>query len=119
MGESADFAFQSENDTYEMGDTIHQPKKDELMTFDDAIVVICKLDSKIKVKQAVYLMGTSIVGGAFWGILIGMSALFLLIAKWTKEKALEILNKFKATVMRPSLSHEDELKLKAVFGSGK
>jgi uncharacterized membrane protein len=119
MSESAVFVFQSETDTYEMDDTIHQPKKNELMTFDDAIVVICKLDSKIKVKPAVHLMGTGIVGGAFWGILIGMCALVILIAKWTKEKALEILNKFKATVMHPSLSHEDELKLKAVFGVGK
>jgi uncharacterized membrane protein len=81
--------------------------------------IVRKRDGKIKVKQAVHLMGTGIVGGAFWGILIGMFALFILIAKWTKEKALEILNKFKATIIRTSLSHEDELKLKAVFGADK
>jgi hypothetical protein len=28
MSESTVFAFQSENNAYEMGDTIHQPKKD-------------------------------------------------------------------------------------------
>jgi uncharacterized membrane protein len=101
------------------------------------------------------------VGGAFWGMLIGIffwmpwlglaigaitgaitgalsdygindkfikevgetikpggSALFLLISKWTEDKALERLSKFNATIIRTSLSKEDELKLKAVFGAG-
>ena len=40
------------------------------MAFDDAVIVIYMFDDKIKVKQAVLLMGTGIVGGAFWGILI-------------------------------------------------
>jgi len=119
MSESTVFAFQSENDAYEICDIIHQPEKDQLMTFGDATVVIGKLDSKIKVKQAVHLMGTGMVGGAFWGILIGMFALFLLIAKWTEDKVLERLKKFKATIIRTSLSHKDEFKLKAVFGIGK
>ncbi len=61
-------------------------------------VVIYMLDDKIKMKQAVHLMGTGIVGGAFWGILIGMFALFLLTAKWTEDKALERLNKFKEMI---------------------
>ena len=39
------------------------------------------LDDKIKVKQAIHLMGTGMVGGEFWGILIAMFALFLLIVK--------------------------------------
>jgi len=122
MSESTVFAFQSENDTYEICDTIHQPEKDQLMTFGDATVVIGKLDSKIKVKQAVHLMGTGMVGGAFWGILIGVFALFLLIAKWTEDKVLERLKKFKATIIRTSTSHKDhkdKFKLKAVFGIGK
>jgi uncharacterized membrane protein len=68
------------------------------MAFDDAVVVIYMLDDKIKVKQAVLLMGTGIVGDAFWGILIGMSALFILIAKWTEDKTFERLNKFKKLI---------------------
>jgi uncharacterized membrane protein len=68
------------------------------MAFDDAVVVIYMLDDKIKVKQAVHLMGTGMIGGAFWGILIGMFALFFLIAKWTEDKALERLNKFKEMI---------------------
>jgi uncharacterized membrane protein len=68
------------------------------MAFDDAVIVIYMFDDKIKVKQAVLLMGTGIVGGAFWGILIGMSALFILIAKWTEDKTFERLNKFKELI---------------------
>jgi uncharacterized membrane protein len=68
------------------------------MTFDVATVVIYMLEHKIKVKPAVHFMGTGMVGGAFWGILIGIFALFLLIAKWTKDKALEKLTKFKKMI---------------------
>jgi uncharacterized membrane protein len=68
------------------------------MALDDAVVVIYMLDDKIKVKQAVLIMGTGIVGGAFMGILIGMSALFILIAKWTEDKTFERLNKFKELI---------------------
>jgi uncharacterized membrane protein len=48
----------------------------------------------------------------------GDSALFLLISKWTEDKALEKLKKFDATIVRTSLSKEDEQKLKAAFGAG-
>lgn len=46
------------------------------------------------------------------------SAIFLLISKWTEDKALDRLKKFNATILRTSLSNEDELKLKAAFGAG-
>jgi uncharacterized membrane protein len=68
------------------------------MAVDDAVVAIYMLDDKIKAKQAVHLMGTGIVGGAFWGILIGMFALFILIAKWTEDKTFERLNKLKELI---------------------
>jgi uncharacterized membrane protein len=68
------------------------------MAFDDTAVVIRMLDDKIKVKQTVHFIGTGMVGGAFWGILIGIFALVLLIAKWTEDKALERLNKFKEMI---------------------
>jgi len=48
----------------------------------------------------------------------GGSAIFLLISKWTEDKALERLKKFNATIVRTSLSNEDELKLKTAFGAG-
>jgi uncharacterized membrane protein len=155
------FAFPNEDGAFSMDDTIHQLKKEELMTLDDAAVVIRKPDGKIKVKQAVHLVGAGAVGGAFWGMLIGLlfwvpwlglaigaitgaitgalsdygindkfikevgetikpggSALFLLISKWTEDKALERLSKFHGTIIRTSLSKEEEQKLKAAFGAG-
>jgi uncharacterized membrane protein len=58
------------------------------MTADDSTVVICKLDSKIKVRQLVYLMSAGMVGGAFWGLLIGMFASVLFSANWIEDKVL-------------------------------
>jgi len=161
MSELIVFAFPTEDGAFSMDDTIHQLKKEELIDLDDAAVVIRKPDGKIKVKQAVHLVGAGAVGGAFWGMLIGIffwmpwlglavgavagaitgamsdyginddfikevgatikpggSALFLLISKWTEDKALERLKKFNATIVRTSLSKEDEQKLKAAFGAG-
>jgi uncharacterized membrane protein len=154
------FAFPTEDGAFSMDDTIHQLKKEELITLDDAAVVIRKPDGKIKVKQATNLVGVGALGGAFWGMLIGLffwapwlglalgavagaisgalsdygindfikevgatikpgvSALFLLISKWTEDKALERFKKFNATIVRTSLSNEDEQKLKAAFGAG-
>lgn len=37
------------------------------------------LDDKIKVKQAIHLVGRGMVGSTFWGIFIGMFGLFLSI----------------------------------------
>jgi uncharacterized membrane protein len=48
----------------------------------------------------------------------GGSALFLLISKWTEDKSLEKLKTFDATIVRTSLSKEDEQKLKVAFGAG-
>jgi uncharacterized membrane protein len=47
------------------------------MAFDDAVIVICLLDDKIKVKQVVYFIVKVIIAGTFFGILIGIFALFL------------------------------------------
>lgn len=144
-----------------MDDTIHYLMKEELIDLKDAAVVVRKPDGKIKVKQATHLVGAGVLGGAFWGMLIGLffwmpwlglavgavtgallgattdyginddfikevgetikpggSALFLLISKWTEDKVLDRLKKFNATIVRTSLSTEDELKLKTAFGAG-
>ena len=155
------FAFPTETGASEMDETIHYPKKEELIDLKDAAVVIRKSDGKIKVKQATNLVGVGAFGGAFWGMLIGLlfwapwlglalgavagaisgamsdyginddfikevgttikpggSALFLLISKWTEDKSLDKLKKFNATIIRTSLSKEEEHKLKAAFGAG-
>jgi len=58
MSKSIVFVFQSENGSYEIDDTIHQPKKDEFMTFNNAMAATCKLDGKIKVKHSVHLLSS-------------------------------------------------------------
>ena len=105
-------------------------------------------------------MGVGALGGAFWGLLIGLifwmpwlglaigaatgaiaghftdvgidddfikevgntiepghSALFLLVADVTTDKVIEDLKKFDTTIIRTSLSKEQEDKLKAAFAA--
>ena len=68
------------------------------MAFNAAVVGIYMLNDKNKMKQAVHPMGTGMVGGIFWGIFIGMLALFLVIANLIQDKTLERLNKFKKMI---------------------
>jgi uncharacterized membrane protein len=55
-----------------MDEAIQLLKKEQLITLDDAAVVVRNHDGKVKVKQAVNLVGAGTVGGAFWGMLIGL-----------------------------------------------
>jgi uncharacterized membrane protein len=66
------FAFPNEKGASEMDEVINRLKKEQLITLDDAAVVVRKHDGKVKVKQAVDLVGAGTVGGAFWGMLIGL-----------------------------------------------
>ena len=142
-----------------MSAAIQDLQKQQLITLSDAATVIRKEDGNVKVKQANSLVGAGALGGAFWGMLIGLlflapwlglavgavtgalagkftdygiddkfikdvgetvepghSALFLLIADWTEDKVLDELKKYDPTVLRTSLSKEDEAKLRAAFG---
>ena len=160
MSELVVFAFSTETGAQEMGETVKSLQKQELIKLADAAYVVRKPDGKAKVKQAQSLVGAGALGGAFWGMLIGLlffmpwlglaigavtgalagkfsdigiddnfikevgntiepghSALFLLIAQWTEDKVLAELCKFDATVVRTSLSTEDEEKLKAAFSA--
>ena len=45
----------------------------------------------------------------------GTSAIFVLVRKATSDKVLEDLSKFQGTILKTSLSHEDEAKLQAVL----
>ncbi len=47
-------------------------QKQELIKLADAATVVRKPDGKVKVKQAVDLVGAGALGGAFWGMLIGL-----------------------------------------------
>jgi uncharacterized membrane protein len=65
-------AFDNETGAAEMRDALIELQKQELVTLDDAAVVVRKPDGKVKVKQAVNLVGTGALGGAFWGMLVGL-----------------------------------------------
>ena len=159
MSELIVFAFKDETGAAEMSAAIQDLQEQQLITLSDAATVIRKEDGKVKVKQANSLVGTGALGGAFWGMLIGLlflapwlglavgavtgalagkftdygiddkfikdvgetvepghSALFLLISDWTEDKVLDELKKYDPTVLRTSLSKEDEAKLRAAFG---
>jgi uncharacterized membrane protein len=49
-----------------------QATKEHLVKLDDAVVVECQQDGKIKLHQAVSTTGAGAAGGALWGGLIGL-----------------------------------------------
>jgi uncharacterized membrane protein len=153
------FAFDNPTGAAEMGKAVQSLQKQNLIELEDAATVVRKDDGKPKVKQAQSLVGAGALGGAFWGLLIGLlffapwlglaagalggaiggkltdvgidddfikdvgatiepghSALFLLVASWVEDKVLDDLDRFDATLLRTSLSGEDEAKLKDHFG---
>ena len=72
MSELVVVAFDNETGAAEMRDALIELQKQRLVTLDDAAVVVRKPDGKVKVKQAVSLVGTGALGGAFWGMLVGL-----------------------------------------------
>lgn len=72
MGQLVVFAFKDEGGAERMRDTLVGLQKQHLISLSDAAVIIRRLDGKVKVKQAVSLVGTGALGGAFWGMLIGL-----------------------------------------------
>ena len=65
-------AFDSEDGAVEMRNKLVDMQKQHLISLEDAAVVIRRQDGKVKVKQAQSLVGAGAVGGAFWGMLIGL-----------------------------------------------
>jgi len=72
MSEMFVFAFEAEDEAAKMRDALVALQKEHIITLEDAAVVVRKPDGKVKVKQAVSLVGAGAWGGAFWGMLIGM-----------------------------------------------
>jgi uncharacterized membrane protein len=66
------FGFQTETGASEMREALAHLQKQQLITLDDAAVVVRRQDGKVRVKQAVDLVGEGALGGAFWGMLIGL-----------------------------------------------
>ena len=153
-------AFDDETGAIQTRDKLVGLQKQHLIELADAAVVVRRQDGKVKVKQAVSLVGAGAMGGAFWGMLIGIifwmpwlgmaigaasgalsgkftdigvddkfikevgntiepghSALFLLVVSATGDKVLEALEGTKATVLKTSLSNEQEAKLRDHFAA--
>jgi len=72
MSELIVFAFKTETGAEEMRNALGQMQKEHLIELEDAAVVVRKQDGKAKVKQATSLVGAGALGGAFWGMLIGL-----------------------------------------------
>jgi uncharacterized membrane protein len=70
--------FKTETGAEEMRDELMRLQKEHLITLDDAAVVVRKQDGKPKVNQMTSLVGAGALGGAFWGMLIGL----LFFAPW-------------------------------------
>ena len=71
-------AFKDETSAAEMRDKLIGLQKLQIISLSDAAIVVRKEDGKVKVKQAVSLVGAGALGGAFWGMLIGL----LFFAPW-------------------------------------
>ncbi|KTG26916.1 hypothetical protein AUR66_15490 [Haloferax profundi] len=71
-------AFDTMEGAKDARDKLYDLQKQELIKLDDAAIVVRKENGKTKVDQAVSLVGTGALGGAFWGMLIGL----LFLAPW-------------------------------------
>ncbi len=78
MSELIVLAFDNEASAFQMRDKLLQLQQQELITLADAAIVIRDKKGKPKVKQLQSLVGAGAVGGAFWGMLIGL----LFFAPW-------------------------------------
>jgi uncharacterized membrane protein len=78
MSELLVFSYPNETGANEAIAKIQSLQKQQLITLADAATVVRKPDGKAKVKQANNLVGAGALGGAFWGMLIGL----LFFAPW-------------------------------------
>lgn len=78
MSDLVVIAFDNESDAEVMQAEMARLQAEHLITLEDAAVVVRKQDGKVKVKQATSLVGAGALGGAFWGMLIGL----LFLAPW-------------------------------------
>jgi uncharacterized membrane protein len=72
MSDLVVFAFKNDTGAQEMAEAVKGLQKQELIKLEDAAIVVRRQDGKAKVKQAQSLVGAGALGGAFWGMLIGL-----------------------------------------------
>ena len=132
--------FDSEGGAMQLRDKLLSLQKQQIIELADAAVVVRGQDGKAKVKQLHSLVGAGALGGAFWGMLIGL--LFFmpwlglaagalggaLGGKFTDVGVDDKFNEFyqkladelkgtKAKVLQTSLSNEQEAKLRDLFAA--
>ncbi len=153
-------AFENETDAEKLQAEMKRLQKEHRLTLEDAAIVVRKVDGKVRVKQSTSLVGAGALGGAFWGLLIGLlfqamwwglaigivlgaiggkfkdigiddkfikevgetiqpghSAIFLLIRESTPDRLIDELKGYRGTVLKTSLSKDDETKLREAFGA--
>ena len=71
-------AFETMDGAEQVRDKLYDLQKRELIKLEDAAVVVRNEKGRAKVKQAHSLVGAGALGGAFWGMLIGL----LFLAPW-------------------------------------
>ena len=72
MSELIVLAFKDEATAQQAEAEIESLQKQQVITLADAAIVTRKPDGKAKVKQLHSLVGAGALGGAFWGMLIGL-----------------------------------------------
>ena len=65
-------AFDSESGAGALRERLLDMQKQHIISLEDAAVVVRNQDGKAKVKQLHSLVGAGALGGAFWGMLIGL-----------------------------------------------
>jgi uncharacterized membrane protein len=65
-------SFKDEDSAGQFLGELGQLQKEELIHLDDAATLVRDPDGKAKIKQARSLVGEGALGGAFWGMLIGL-----------------------------------------------
>ncbi|MGD8806756.1 MAG: DUF1269 domain-containing protein [Chloroflexota bacterium] len=70
--------FDDEASAFQMRDKLLSLQKQQLISLGDAAIVVRQENGKPKVKQLQSLVGAGALGGAFWGMFIGL----LFFAPW-------------------------------------
>ncbi|WP_128478736.1 DUF1269 domain-containing protein [Halorussus pelagicus] len=78
MSELVVLAFDGKEKAFEAREKLIELQKQQLITLRDAAVVVRKEGGGVDIKQAQSLVGAGALGGAFWGMLIGL----LFLAPW-------------------------------------
>lgn len=65
-------AFDTETGAEQMRDDLLEMQKEHLIGLEDAAVAVRNKEGKVKIKQVSSLAGTLALGGAFWGLLLGL-----------------------------------------------